>query len=80
MIDGYDEVPYLYNYHHQQTNQSQQTILQIKVIQQVVSTVVSKLNNALMNKKQEGQIQFFSQKKYENRTKKNGFITLINSS
>ena len=32
-----------------------------------------------MNKKQEGQIQFFSQKKYENRTKKKMDLLLLST-
>ena len=48
---------------HQQTDQSQQTIEQTKVIQDVVS----KLNYALLNKKQGDQIQFFPEKRLEKR-------------
>ena len=43
---------------HQQANYSQQTIEQTKVIQDVVSLEVSKLNYALLNKKRD-QTQFF---------------------
>ena len=46
-----DEVAlYLLNY-HQETYQSQQTKELTKVIQEVVSPEVSKLNHAVMNKK-----------------------------
>ena len=38
--------------HNQQTNCSQQTNEQPKVIQEVVSPEVSELNHAVMNKKQ----------------------------
>ena len=37
--------------YHQQTNCSQQTIEKTKVIQEVVSPEVSKLNHAVLNKK-----------------------------
>ena len=40
-------------YHHQQTNYSQQTNEQTKVIQEVVSPEVPKLNHAVMNKKRD---------------------------
>ena len=53
---------YLLTYHHQ-TDYSQQTIGQTKVIQKVVPPEISKLNHALMNKKQEDQIPVFSRKK-----------------
>ena len=48
---------YLLTY-HQQTNWSQQTNKQTKGIQEVVSPEVSKLNHAVMNKKQGDQMQF----------------------
>ena len=48
---------YLLTY-HQQTNSSQQTNEQTKVIQEVVLTEVSKLNHALMKKKQGDEMQF----------------------
>ena len=48
---------YLLTY-HQQTNWSQQTNEQTKDIQEVVSPEVSKLNDAVMNKKQGDQMQF----------------------
>ena len=41
-----DEVPI----YHQKTNQSQQTVEQTEVIQEVVLPEVSKLNHSLMNK------------------------------
>ena len=49
--------------YHQQTNQSQQTIEQTKVIQDVVLPEVPKLNYALLNKRHGDQIQFFPEKK-----------------
>ena len=54
--------------YHQQTNYSLQTIEQTKVIQEVVSLEVSKLNHAVMNKKRD-KTQFFSKKCIE-KTKK----------
>ena len=44
--------------YHQQTNKSQQTIEQTKVIQQIVWLEVSKLNHTVMNKKRD-QMHFF---------------------
>ena len=52
---------------HQQTNYSQQTIEQTKVIQDVISPEVSKLNYALLKKKQESQIQFSPEERLEKR-------------
>ena len=49
--------------YHQQTNWAQQTIEQPKVIQEVFSPEVSKLNHAVMNKKQEDRMQFCPEKK-----------------
>ena len=57
---------YLLSY-HQQSNESQQTNEQTKVIQEVVSPEVSKLYYTLLNKKQGDQIQFFPEKKLEKR-------------
>ena len=48
---------------HQQTNYSQQTIEQTKAIQDVVLPEVSKLNYALLIKKQGYQIQSFPEKR-----------------
>ena len=56
---------YLLTY-HQQRNQSQQTNEQTKVIQ-VVSLEVSKLNHAVMNKKQGHVMQFSPEKRLEKR-------------
>ena len=53
--------------YHQQTNQSQQTNEQTKVIQEVVSPEVSKLNPAVMHKTQEDQKQFSLEKRLEQR-------------
>ena len=53
---------YLLTY-HQQTNLSQQTNEQTKVIQEVVSPEVSMLNHAVINKKQGDQMQFSLEKK-----------------
>ena len=53
---------YLLTY-NQQTYWSQQTNEQPKVIQEVVSPEVSKLNYAVMNKKQWDQMQFSLKKK-----------------
>ena len=47
---------------HQQTNQSQQTNEQRKVIQEVVSPEVSKLNHTVMKNKQGGLMQFSLEK------------------
>ena len=52
---------YLLTY-HQQTNWSQETNEQTKVVQEVVSPEVSKLNHALVNKKQGDQMQFSLEK------------------
>ena len=65
-------------YYHQQTNQSQQNIEQTKVIQEVYSPDVSKLNDAVMNRKQGNQIHISPKKK--NKKKENGFIALAKSS
>ena len=43
--------------YHKQTNPSPQTNDQTKVIQEVASPEVSKLNHAVMNKKQGDQMQ-----------------------
>ena len=60
--------------YHQQTNESQQTNEQTKVIQEVLSPEVSKLNHDVMNKKQGDQMQlnFFhlSQNVYQATEKK----------
>ena len=53
--------------YHQQTNWSQQTIKQTKVIQEVVLQELSKLNHAVLNKKQGHQIQLSPAKKIEKR-------------
>ena len=53
---------YLLTY-HQQTNLSQQTNEQTKVIQEVVSPEVSMLNHTVINKKQGDQMQFSLEKK-----------------
>ena len=47
---------------YQQSHESQQTNEQTKVIQEVVSPEVSKLNHAVMNKKQGDQMQFSLEK------------------
>ena len=47
---------------HQQTNQSQQTIEQINITQEVILLDVSKLNHAVMKKKRD-QIDFCPEKK-----------------
>ena len=47
---------------HQKTNQSQQTNGQTRVIQEVVSPEVSKLNHVVMNKKQGDQMLFSLEK------------------
>ena len=53
---------------HQQTNKSQQTKEETKVIQKVVSPDASKLNHAVMNKKKQGhQMQFSLEKRLEKR-------------
>ena len=54
--------------YHQQTNWSQQTIEQTKIIQEVVSPEVYKLNHAVMTRKQGGQMQS-SEKKIFSRKK-----------
>ena len=64
LVDDHDEVVM----YHQQTNYSLQTIEQTKVIQEVVSLEVSKLNHAVMNKKRD-KTQFFPKKCIE-KTKK----------
>ena len=51
--------------YHQQRNQSQQTNEQTKVIQEVVSLEVSKLNHAVMNKKRGDVMQFSLEKRLE---------------
>ena len=51
-----------YNY-YQQTNYSQQINEQTKVILELVLTEVSKLNHAVMNKKQGDQMQFSLEKR-----------------
>ena len=51
--------------YYQQTNWSQQTIEQTKVFQEVVLPEVSKLNHAIMNKKQGDQMQFSPEKRLE---------------
>ena len=48
--------------HHQQTNSPQQTIEQAKVIQEVVSPEVSKLNHVVMNKNKEIRCSFLKKK------------------
>ena len=53
--------------YHQQTNKSQQIIEQTKVILEVVSPEVSKLNHAVLNKKQGDQMQFSPEKITEKR-------------
>ena len=60
-------------YHHQQTNQSQETNKKTKVIQKRVSPEVTKLNHGVMNKKQD-QMQFSLEKGLK---KENGFIKPI---
>ena len=57
LVDDHYEVAM----YHQQTNQSQQTIELIKVIQELVSLEVPKLNHAVMNKKGD-RMEFFSRK------------------
>ena len=61
---------YLYD---QETKQSQQTIKQTKVVQEVVSPEVSKLIYYVMNEKQGDKIQSSPEKKI----KEKGFITLV---
>ena len=54
LVDGHDEVAM----YHQQTNQSQQTIDQTIVVQEIVSPEVSKLKHVEVSKKQGDQMQF----------------------
>ena len=61
--DHDDEVAMYLLAYHQQTNQSQQTNEQTKVIQELVSPEVSKLNNPVKNKKQRDQKQFSLEKR-----------------
>ena len=57
---------YLLTY-HQQANSSQQTNEQRRVIQEVVSPEVSKLNHALIKKKQRDEMQLSLEKRLEKR-------------
>ena len=49
--------------YHQKTNQSQQTVEQTEVIQEVVIPEVSKLNHSLMNKIKKIKYRFFRKKR-----------------
>ena len=57
---------YLLTY-HQQANSSQQTNEQRRVIEEVVSPEVSKLNHALIKKKQRDEMQLSLEKRLEKR-------------
>ena len=57
---------YLLTY-HQQADSSQQTNEQRRVIQEVVSPEVSKLNHALIKKKQRDEMQLSLEKRLEKR-------------
>ena len=63
LVNDYDEVAM----YHQHTYWPQQTIKQAKVIQEVLSPEVSKVNNVVMNKKQGDQMQFSPEKRLEKR-------------